>query len=88
MVGILTKGFVFLASIAETMNVHPDHTFGACLRPDDYGKYTDFLLNKTNNTPSPPPDNHTHTTLCSYVPLKASNFRCLKYHRNINKKSL
>lgn len=40
MVGIFTKGTFFFDSIAETMNVPPDHTFGACLRPEDYGKYT------------------------------------------------
>lgn len=44
MVGSLTKGFVFFDSIAETMNVPPDHTFGTCLLPEDYGKYTDVLL--------------------------------------------
>lgn len=43
-VGSLTKGFVFFDSIAETMNVPPDHTFGTCLLPEDYGKYTDVLL--------------------------------------------
>ncbi|XP_036188617.1 EF-hand domain-containing family member B [Myotis myotis] len=31
--------------IAETMNVHPDHTFGACLRPDDYGS-DDLIYNR------------------------------------------
>lgn len=62
MVGILTKGFVFLDSIAETMNVHPDHTFGACLRPDDYGKYTDFLFTKQTTTlPLPRPPHPPHT---------------------------
>ncbi|XP_030743523.1 EF-hand domain-containing family member B [Echinops telfairi] len=29
--------FVLLDSIAETMNVPPDHTFGACVCPDEYG---------------------------------------------------
>lgn len=53
-VGIFTKRFVFFDSIAETMNVPPDHIFGACLRPDDYGKYTNFLLKK-QTTKSPPP---------------------------------
>lgn len=53
MVGILTKGFVFFDSIAETMNVPPDHTFGACLRPEEYGKYTNFLLKKQTETKSP-----------------------------------
>lgn len=48
-VSILTKGFVFFDSIAETMNVPPDHTFGACLRAEEYGKYTNFLLKKNSN---------------------------------------
>lgn len=39
-VGIFTKETFFFDRIAETMNVPPDHTFGACLRPEDYGKYT------------------------------------------------
>ncbi|XP_036287478.1 EF-hand domain-containing family member B isoform X3 [Pipistrellus kuhlii] len=34
-----------LDPIAETMNVHPDHTFGACLRPDDYGS-DDLIYNR------------------------------------------
>uniref|UniRef100_M3YNV4 EF-hand domain family member B n=1 Tax=Mustela putorius furo TaxID=9669 RepID=M3YNV4_MUSPF len=31
------RRFVFFDSIAETMNVPPDHTFGACLRAEEYG---------------------------------------------------
>ncbi|XP_066101621.1 EF-hand domain-containing family member B [Saccopteryx bilineata] len=34
-----------LDPIAETMNVPPDHTFGACLLPDDYGA-DDLIYNR------------------------------------------
>nr|KAF6420280.1 EF-hand domain family member B [Molossus molossus] len=34
-----------LDPIAETMNVPPDHTFGVCLRPDDYGA-DDLIYNR------------------------------------------
>ncbi|XP_036926739.1 EF-hand domain-containing family member B [Sturnira hondurensis] len=34
-----------LDPIAETMNVPPDHTFGACLRPEDYGA-DDLIYNR------------------------------------------
>ncbi|EGV96429.1 EF-hand domain-containing family member B [Cricetulus griseus] len=33
----LTKESVFSHSIAETMNIAPGHTFGACLKPEEYG---------------------------------------------------
>ncbi|KAL1771437.1 EF-hand domain-containing family member B [Sigmodon hispidus] len=35
-----------LDPISETMNVAPDHTFGACLQPEEYGKYVNSLLDK------------------------------------------
>ncbi|XP_005600965.2 EF-hand domain-containing family member B [Equus caballus] len=34
-----------LDPIAETMNVPPDHTFGACLRPEEYGA-DDLIYNR------------------------------------------
>lgn len=46
MVKTLTKESAFSCRIAETMNVDPGHTFGACLQPEDYGKYMTFLLDK------------------------------------------
>ena len=85
MVVFLTEGFVCFDSIAETMNVPPDHTFGACLRPEDYGKYPDFLLTKQTTTPPHPTSG---TQLSSPCLLKASNFRGLRYHVNISEKSL
>lgn len=86
MVGIFTKIFVFFNSIAETMNVPPDHTFGACLRPEEYGKYTNFLLKK-QTTKSPPPPQIIQ--LSSPSPsLKASNFNGLKYYINIKENNL
>lgn len=30
---------VLIDSIAETMNVPPDHTFGLVIPPDEYGKF-------------------------------------------------
>lgn len=82
MASILTERFVFFDSIAETMNVPPDHTFGACLRPEEYGKYINFLLNKQTKSPQ------SYAGNSMYPSLKASNFKGLKYYITVNENNL
>ena len=89
MVGIFTKETFFFDSIAETMNVPPDHTFGACLRPEDYGKYTVFFSKANRQNPAPPHPTAQIMQWSSPSPsLKASNFKGLKYYININENNL
>lgn len=42
---------MLIDSIAETMNVPPDHTFGVLLHPDECGKFrgriTSYLVDET-----------------------------------------
>lgn len=86
MVGIFTKETFFFDRIAETMNVPPDHTFGACLCPEDYGKYTVSFKKANKDKILPPPPIMQWSS--PSPSLKASNFKGLKYYINIDENNL